>query len=148
MLGKKISKGLSELIVIMIAIAIAIPVMFLLQSWLVGQMGKMPELDSIAATYVSRSINASSFLITLTVSNNGNEPVNVTDITVVYTTIGGDIGTTSGTLLGTSLPQSINPKSSITIPLTIANAGKVNDVIVTVKSLGSNAMKAVRATGI
>ncbi|HWQ16278.1 MAG TPA: hypothetical protein VNL13_00390 [Sulfolobales archaeon] len=145
---RRVSKGLSELVVIMIAVAIAIPVMFILQSWLVGQMGRMPELDPVTATYVSRSVGADSLLVTLTVSNNGNEPVNVSSITVVYIAAGGGVSTTSGNLLGITLPQSINPKSSITIPLTINNAAKVNEVIVTVKIPGSDTVKTIRATGI
>ena len=145
---KRVSKGLSELVVIMIAVAIAIPVMFILQSWLVGQMGRMPELDPVTAAYVSRSVSTDSLLVTLTVSNNGNEPVNVSSITVVYTAAGGGVSTTSGNLLGITLPQSINPKSSITIPLTINNAVKVNEVIVTVKIPGSDTVKTIRATGI
>jgi|FLYM01.1.fsa_nt_gi hypothetical protein len=147
-LRKRISKGLSELVVIMIAVAIAIPVMFILQSWLVGQMGRMPELDPVTATYVSRSVAADSLLVTLTVSNNGNEPVNISNITVVYTTTGSGVNTTSGNLLGISLPQSINPRSSITIPLTINNAAKVNEVIVTVTIPSSNIVRTIRATGI
>ncbi|MEM2300748.1 MAG: hypothetical protein QXR14_00865 [Sulfolobales archaeon] len=145
---KRVLKGLSELVVIMIAVAIAVPVMFILQSWLVGQMGRMPELDPVTATYVSRSVTTDSLLVTLTVSNNGNEPVSVSSITVVYTTTESGVSTTSGNLLGISLPQTINPRSSITIPLTINNAAKVNEVIVTVTIPSSNIVKTIRAAGI
>lgn len=136
----------------MIAVAIAIPVMFLLQTWLSGQVGKLPELDSVTATYTYKSVGANSLLIMLTVSNNGNEPINITNITLVYTQAEGSTNPViaQGNPLDNNVkpPLSVSPKSSITIPLTISNAAKVNEVIITVAIPGSNATKMIRATGI
>lgn len=148
MIRKRISRGLSELVVIMIAVAIAIPVMFLLQTWLAGQVGKLPELDSVTATYVSKSINSSSILVVLNIKNNGNEPINITSISVVYTQTGGNINSSSFTPLGTVLPLSIDPKSEKTVSLVINGATKVNEIIVTVKLQSSNVERTIRATGI
>lgn len=145
---KRVSRGLSELVVIMIAVAIAIPVMFLLQTWLAGQVGKLPELDSVTATYVSKSINISSLLVTLTVKNNNNEPISISNITVIYTQIGGNINFISPNPLSANLPLNVDPKSERTVSLIINGATKINEVIVTVKLQSSNVEKTIRATGI
>ncbi len=148
MLRKRISRGLSELVVIMIAVAIAIPVMFLLQTWLAGQVGKLPELDSVTAAYVSKSISSGKFLVTLTVNNNGNEHVNISSITVIYTsnTTANTIAAQTATPLGNP-SLIVDPKSSRTVSFIVSGAAKVNEVIVTIKSLSSNVEKTIRATG-
>ncbi len=147
--GKRCEKGLSELVVIMIAVAIAIPVMFLLQAWLTGQIAKMPELESVAVTYDAKPINTNTMLVSITITNNGNNPINVEGILVVYTASNGSVMSQnfSSTLSG-SLPITIDPKSSKTLMISISEASNVNGVVVTVKSLATNAQKMIKATGI
>jgi hypothetical protein len=147
--GKRHVKGLSELVVIMIAVAIAIPVMFILQAWLTGQIAKMPELESIAVTYNAKPINTNTILVSITVTNNGNDPINVEDVSVVYTTSNGSVmlQNFNSTLSG-SLPITIDPKSSKTLMISISGASNVNGAVVTVRSLATNTQKMIKATGI
>ncbi len=147
--GKRCAKGLSELVVIMIAVAIAIPVMFLLQAWLTGQIAKMPELESVAVTYDAKPINTNTRLVSITVTNNGNDPISVEGVLVVYTASNGSVVSQnfSSTLTG-SLPITIDPKSSKTLAISISGASNVNGVVVTVKSLATNSQKMIKATGI
>jgi len=146
--GKRYVKGLSELVVIMIAVAIAIPVMFLLQAWLTGQISKMPELESVVATYEAKPVNTGSMLVLVRVANNGNSPISVEDISIIYASQSGSISTqnTTATLTG-SLPQTVEPKSSRTFAVSVP-AVRVDSVIVTVKSLDSGALRSIKATGI
>ncbi|MEM4970013.1 MAG: hypothetical protein QXE01_02035 [Sulfolobales archaeon] len=148
-IGKRYIKGLSELVVIMIAVAIAIPVMFLLQAWLTGQIAKMPELESVAATYNAKLINTNTILVSITVTNNGNDPISVDSILAVYTTSNGSIKplNTTTTLSG-NLPITIDPKSSKTIIINIDGASNVDSIVVAVRSLTTNAQKMIKATGI
>jgi len=146
---KRYVKGLSELVVIMIAVAIAIPVMFLLQAWLTGQIAKMPELESIAVTYDAKPINTDTMLVSITVTNNGNDPINVEGVSVVYTASNGSvISRNFNSTLSESLPITIDPKSSKTLMISISGASKVNGAVITVRSLATNAQKMIKATGI
>jgi len=146
--GKRCVKGLSELVVIMIAVAIAIPVMFLLQAWLTGQISKMPELESVLATYEAKPVNGSSMLVLVRVANNGNSPIEVVGISVIYSDQTGSISpqNTTNTLTG-SLPQKVEPKSSKTFAVSIPGV-RVDSVIVSVKALDSGAQKSIKASGI
>jgi len=146
---KRYVKGLSELVVIMIAVAIAIPVMFLLQAWLTGQIAKMPELESIAVTYDAKPINTDTMLVSITVTNNGNDPINVEGVSVVYTASNGSVILRNfNSTLSESLPITIDPKSSKTLMISISGASKVNGAVITVRSLATNAQKMIKATGI
>lgn len=151
---RRYRRGLSELVVIMIAVAIAIPVMFLLQTWLTGQISKMPELDAVTASYSSKMLNNNSILVTISVNNNGNEPISLTGVGIIYTSqtsqtesINIDASSQSNLLSG-SLPANIDPKSSTILAVKVNNAVRIDSVIVTVKSLSSNAIKTIKASGI
>jgi len=71
--GRKVlKKGLNELMVVLVLIAIAIPVAFVIQSWLTGQASKTPELPDLAATASVRKQGTGVF-VTLTIVNNGKK---------------------------------------------------------------------------
>jgi len=149
---RRYRRGLSELVVIMIAVAIAIPVMFLLQTWLTGQISKMPELDAVTASYSAKALNSNTILVTITVNNNGNEPISLTGVSIIYTsqtsqTASINVSSQSNLLSG-SLPANIDPKSSETLAIKVDGAVRIDSVIVTVKSLSSNAIKTIKAFGI
>lgn len=149
---RRYRKGLSELVVIMIAVAIAIPVMFLLQTWLTGQISKMPELDAVTASYSAKVLNSSSILVIITVNNNGNEPISLTGVSIIYTSPTSQTTSTNvisqSDLLSGNLPVNIDPKSSVTLVAKVNNAVRIESVIVTIKSLSSNAIKTIKASGI
>jgi hypothetical protein len=133
----------------MIAVAIAIPVMFLLQAWLTGQIAKMPELESVAATYEAKPVNTNTTMVSVVVTNNGNDPISVEGISAIYTTSSGSVSSQSfNKTLTDSFPATVGPKSSKTFVISINDATKVNSVVVTIRSLSTNAQKTIKATGI
>lgn len=143
-------KGLSELVVIMVAVAIAIPVMFLLQSWLTSQLGKMPELGSVDATYTVRSING-SLILSLQVSNRGTSPVEIREVTVSYTNASGSPASMSYSgasqpLVG-QLPTTIGAKSTINLVLKVDNASGILSVTIHLRSLSTGSEASMPAVG-
>lgn len=148
--GSLVRKGLSELVVIMVAVAIAIPVMFLLQSWLTSQVGKMPELGSVDATYTVKSING-SLILSLQISNRGTAPVQIKMIAVSYINSSGSIanvlyGSGSQPLVG-ELPADVGAKSTMNIVLKVDNASGIVGVTVYLRSLSTGSEASISAVG-
>ncbi|RLG86100.1 MAG: hypothetical protein DRO15_06595, partial [Thermoprotei archaeon] len=108
--SKCMKKGLSELVIIMVLLAIAIPVAFIVQSWLTQQAGVLPQVSSVSANIEKKwfNVDTGTTYILVNIRNNGDNPISIIDSYVI---------TPSGALpkvspVNETLPITIEPKSS------------------------------------
>jgi hypothetical protein len=59
-------KGISELVIILLILAIAIPAVILLQTWLTNQVSTMPVIDKVRASYQVSYLDTGGTLVTYT----------------------------------------------------------------------------------
>ncbi|MGC9010099.1 MAG: hypothetical protein ACP5I7_05730 [Sulfolobales archaeon] len=126
---RSLKKGLSDLVIILLILAIAIPAVLVLQSWLNSQMTALPTIEKLRATYTIDYIGSSGTLITINVYNDGNNPINITNISIIYTPLSGS-STPSVGYVGTSTSNSIfRLISPETYPIIVA-PGKSSVIVV------------------
>ena len=143
-LSKRIRKGLSELVVIMVLLAIAIPIAFIVQSWLTQQAGVLPQVSSVSANIEKKwfNVDTGTTYILVNIRNNGDNPINIIDSYVI---------TPSGTLTKVSpvnetLPLTIEPKSSKVVLFSIAQQVTITSMMLKVYDITSNSVFEVRAS--
>lgn len=141
---KCIKKGLSELVVIMVLLAIAIPIAFIVQSWLTQQAGVLPQVSSVSANIEKKWFNVDTGItyILVNIRNNGDNPVNIIDSYVI---------TPSGALtkvspINETLPLTIEPKSSKVVLFSIAQQVTITSMMLKVYDITSNSVFEVRAS--
>ena len=79
-------KGISELVIILLILAIAIPAVILLQTWLTNQVSTMPVIDKVRASYQVSYLDTGGTLVTIRITNDGKYPVNISNIKIMYRT--------------------------------------------------------------
>lgn len=137
------NKGLSELVIVIVLLAIAIPVAFIVQSWLTQQTGALPQVSTVSANIEKKWYNAdtdSTYMI-VNIRNNGDNLVKVVDAYIVTPT--GDIH--SITPVNDTLPISIEPKSSKVVLFKISGQVTIASMLLKVYDLASNSVLEVKA---
>ncbi|MEZ0290642.1 MAG: hypothetical protein ABWJ42_06095 [Sulfolobales archaeon] len=81
---KTLVKGISELVIILLILAIAIPAVILLQSWLNSQVSTLPVIDKVRAYYTTTTTSTGYIIVTLKIANDDKYPINVTKIKIFY----------------------------------------------------------------
>jgi len=137
-------KGLSELVIIMVLLAIAIPVAFIVQSWLTQQAGVLPQVSSVSANIEKKwfNVDTGTTYILVNIRNNGDNPISIIDSYVI---------TPSGALLKVSpvnetLPITIEPKSSKVVLFSITQQVTITSMLLKVYDVTSNSVFEVRAS--
>jgi len=134
-------RGMSELVTILVLVAVAVVAAFSLRSWLSAQLAKTPATEMAIAEW-SAVYTGSVWIITINVRNNLDRSLtlNATRIAFADGSVQG-AGSFAGTSFTgltlrspTSLPQTIAPKSSLSIVVTsnaaVTNPPKVCEVAV------------------
>ncbi len=135
---KFLRRGVSDLVVILALVAIAIPVMITVQQWLSSQTGKVTSyvsIPSLYATVLSRSKTETSQAVTIKIENKGGDTYvlsnqakvifsNGTTVTVQATVIAGD--------------QTIAPGSSSVVLIKVDSISEISSIVLefTSKSTG------------
>ena len=142
--SKCMKKGLSELVIIMVLLAIAIPVAFIVQSWLTQQAGVLPQVSSVSANIEKKwfNVDTGTTYILVNIRNNGDNPISIIDSYVI---------TPSGALLKVSpvnetLPITIEPKSSKVVLFSITQQVTITSMLLKVYDVTSNSVFEVRAS--
>lgn len=137
-------KGLSELVIIMVLLAIAIPVAFIVQSWLTQQAGVLPQVSSVSANIEKKwfNVDTGTTYILVNIRNNGDNPISIIDSYVI---------TPSGALLKVSpvnetLPITIEPKSSKVVLFSITQQVTITSMLLKIYDVTSNSVFEVRAS--
>jgi len=79
-------KGISELVIILLILAIAIPAVILLQTWLTNQVSTMPVIDKVRASYQVSYLDTGGTLVYIRITNDGKYPVNISNVKIMYRT--------------------------------------------------------------
>ncbi|MCI4435510.1 MAG: hypothetical protein JHC33_01690 [Ignisphaera sp.] len=115
---KVLRRGISEAVVILILIVIAVAVGALLYGWTSTQLSKTPTTEMATAEW-SATYGSNLWIVTIRVKNNLDRDISVNN--VVVTTSDGKAA--QYTLVSPQqLPISLGPKSDTTIVLTISSA--------------------------
>jgi hypothetical protein len=140
---------------VLILIAIAVPVLFAIQTWLSSQVSKLPSAPQATASY-SVSYSQGNTILTIKVTNQyADKSLDVTDIRITY--ISGtstDVqrlaaaSTPFALRDPTSLnPSSLNPKSDRYYVIAAAGAITVIDVAITFRDTTTGATFEIKSVG-
>lgn len=156
MIGVKRSlrRGISELIIILLILAIAIPIVLILQSWLSNQVSTLPTIEKIRGVYSVEYLSPQGTLVTLTVFNDGRSIVNISDIKIIYTTSGPTTSTNVTSVCSSTdtsmfkmidpssgCPVTISPGSSQVVTMESNNTVSIQKILIVVSSSDNPAAK-------
>ncbi len=82
----RMRRGVSDLIVVLVMAAIAIPVAFAVQSWLQGQASRVSEqtaIPEISGTLTSKELRNGTLTVTIKLKNNSDSDFSVTGVNIV-----------------------------------------------------------------
>lgn len=132
--SRRMRKGVSDLIVVLVMAAIAIPVAFAVQSWLQGQASKVSEqtaIPEISGTLTSKELRNGTLTVTIKLKNNSDSDFSVTGVNIV-----GSDGTTTAAQYST-IPAggTVSPGQTLVIVAT----GSVTSPQLVVVTLTSDA---------
>jgi Tfp pilus assembly protein FimT len=147
---KRRMRGVSELVVVLALVLVAILAVFAFRAWIQQQQSRLPGMEMATASYsVNYDATGTRMIITLTVENNLNNPVNVTDFVIILAN-----GTTltrmsTGVSISPTLPDTLRAKERklYTISFGIAPITTVREVRVQVVDLSTGQTQWIAATG-
>lgn len=115
--SRRMRRGVSDLIVVLVMAAIAIPVAFAVQSWLQGQASKVSEqtaIPEISGTLTSKELRNGTLTVTIKLKNNSDSDFQVTDVSLVSS----DGTTTSAQYSTIPAGGSVSPGQTLVIVAT------------------------------
>jgi hypothetical protein len=146
---KRRMRGVSELVVVLALVLVAILAVFAFRAWIQQQQSRLPGMDIATASYsVSYDATGTRMIITLTVDNNLNNQVNVTDFMIILSN-GTTLTRTSGVSINPTPPDTLRAKEEklYTITFGIAPITTVREVKVQVVDLSTGQTQWITATG-
>ncbi|MDK6029287.1 hypothetical protein QPL79_07925 [Ignisphaera sp. 4213-co] len=142
---EKIRKGLSEAVVIMIVILIAVVVGFAIKSWYDAQVRKLPATDMAVAEW-SATFSQGKYIVAVNVRNNLDRNLQV----IGYRVTLANGSTVNNVNIIPALPQTLNLKSSqsfvITIPVKSSSDSPIS-VEVQVQDTSTETTAWIKAVG-
>ncbi|MEM4592851.1 MAG: hypothetical protein QW196_05570 [Sulfolobales archaeon] len=148
--ARKRMRGVSELVVIISILLVAIVAVFAFRGWLASQQQRLGQLDMASASYSVQYTTPSTAVVSLLVRNNLPGPLRV---------VGFNITLSNGTVLGPastgvattpSLPASVSAKSDALITITVSGLAPgvaVRDVNVLVEDPSTGQTQWIKAVG-
>ena len=127
---RKLRKGVSDLVIILALVAIAIPIMLTVQHWLSSQTGRVASyvtIPSLYATVLSKSKTDTMQSVVIKIENKGSETytIEVNRISVVLSN--GAVINVSGQILAGS--QTLAPGSSSIILVKVNTASGISSIV-------------------
>jgi Tfp pilus assembly protein FimT len=147
---KRKMKGVSELIVVLALILVAILAVFAFRAWIQSQQSKLPGMDIATASYtVNYDATGTKMIITLTVENNLNNQVNFTDFAIVLNNGTVLTKTTTGVSISSTLPDTLRAKEEklYTITFGIAPITTIRELKIQITDLSTGQTQWITATG-
>jgi hypothetical protein len=154
----RLRKAINDLVIVLILIAIAVPILFLIQTWLSTQVSKLPSAPQATASY-SVTYSGGNTIITIKVTNQYTDKnLQLVSIRITYLqsgppnvqVISGATGSPFSFPAGFSGLQpggTITPKSDGYIVLAASGSYSVNDVSLTLRDTTTQATFEIKATG-
>ena len=130
LLVRKLRKGVSDLVIILALVAIAIPIMLTVQHWLSSQTGRVTSyatIPSLYATVLSKSKTDTVQTIVVKIENKGSETysIEVNKISVVLSN--GTVINVNGQILAGS--QTLAPGSSTVILVKVNTVSSISSIV-------------------
>ena len=127
---RKLRKGVSDLVIILALVAIAIPIMLTVQHWLSSQTGRVASyvtIPSLYATVLSKSKTDTMQSVVIKIENKGSETytIEVNRISVVLSN--GAVINVSGQILAGS--QTLAPGSSSIILVKVNTVSGISTIV-------------------
>ncbi len=129
--GNKLMRGVSDLIIVLALISVAIPVTIAVQHWLSSQVGRVTAYSiapKVTASLVSMDYRGNNFTAVVKVVNRGVNELNLSNINVTALLSNGT--TTSVKSETISGGETLSPNGEATMLLTIPNIDSKVVVIV------------------
>jgi hypothetical protein len=149
-------KAINELVIVLILIAIAVPILFAIQTWLSSQVSKLPSAPQATASY-SVTYSQGNTILTIKVTNQyADKNLDVTGIKITYISGGSISVQTSLTSTSTPFalrdpttlnPGALGPKSDRYYVIAAAGAITVTDVAITFRDTTTGAIFEIKAIG-
>ncbi|MEM4847690.1 MAG: hypothetical protein QW794_08045 [Thermosphaera sp.] len=148
--ARKRMRGVSELVVIISVLLVAIVAVFAFRAWLASQQQRLGQLDIATASYSVQYTTPGNAILSLLVRNNLPNPISVVSISIVLSN--GTVLTqaSSGVAVTPSLPQTVSAKSDALITVTITgltSGTTVRDVNVQVTDQSTGQSQWIKAVG-
>jgi len=146
---KKTMRGVSEIVVVLALILVAVVAVFAVRGWLASQQSKLTSMDMATASYTVFFGQNNVAIVSLLVRNNLQSPIQI---------LGYNITLSNGTVLNPSstgvsttpaVPASVDAKSdaTFTITFTIQPGATIRDIMVLVKDPSSGQSQWITAVG-
>ena len=146
---KKTMRGVSEIVVVLALILVAVVAVFAVRGWLASQQSKLTNVDMATASYTVSFGQNNMAIVSLLVRNNLPNPIQI---------LGYNITLSNGTVLNPSstgvsttpaVPASVDAKSdaTFTITFTIQSGVAIRDIRVLVKDPSSGQSQWITAVG-
>jgi len=153
--SKKKMRGVTELVVVLALIIVAIVAVFAVRAWIHSQQSRIPGMDIATAHYtVNYDATGTRMIITLTAENNLNNQVNFTDFAIILnngtvltkTSTGVTISSGGATI---TLPDTLKAREEklYTISFGIAPVTTIRELKVQLIDLSTGQIQWITATG-
>ncbi len=136
---KVLRKGVSDLVVILALVAIAIPVALALQGWLSSQASRMssytatPQVNGIL---VSKSVSSASQVFIVRLKNTGSYNYSLTSITAKAILANGTI--VQATTHVASNLNKLQPGAAVTLSIVVPTKADVKTIVLTLENLNTD----------
>jgi Tfp pilus assembly protein FimT len=147
---KRRMRGVSELVVVLALVLVAILAVFAFRAWIQQQQSRLPGMEIATASYtVNYDATGTRMIITLTINNNLNNPANVTDFTIVLSNGTTLTRTSAGVSMSPGLPDTLRAREGklYTITFGITPGTTVREIRVHVVDLSTGQTQWITATG-
>ncbi len=134
LLSKKMRKGVSDLIVILTLVAIAIPVALAVQGWLSSQTSRVASFSTIPnfeSILISKSISGDTQVYIIRIKNLGTHNYSLSSLKA-YAVLesGGVISADNITIITSNTNRPLGPGESVTISVTFKSSSKIKSVVI------------------
>lgn len=147
LLGKKMRKGVSDLVVILTLVAIAIPVALAVQGWLSSQTSRVASFSTVPnfeAILVSKSISVDTQVYVVKIRNLGTYNYSLKDLTAYGVLESGEVISASNTtIIASNTERSLEPGESITISVTFSSSSKIKSIVIELTNSVTNKVESV-----
>ena len=148
---KKTMRGVSEIVVVLALILVAVVAVFAVRGWLASQQGKLTNVDMAAASYTVSFGQGNMAIVSLLVRNNLPNPIQVLgyNITLSDGRVLSQASTGVNTTPSIAAGYQVSAKSdaTFTITFTISPGVAIRDVKVLVQDASSGQQQWITAIG-
>jgi len=126
----KLRKGVSDLVIILALVAIAIPIMLTVQHWLSSQTGRVASyatIPSLYATVLSKSKTDTVQTIVVKIENKGSETYSIEKDNVSVVLNNGTVINVTGQIVAG--PQKLEPGSSAVILVKVDTISSISSIV-------------------